>query len=112
MAVAVQCDLMSRSGDLGCDCGPTLNLLADQKKRRRGTSGAKQFEHRRSPLRVRPVVERQRNTRVVPDPQRNPERFRQGRNHRGRGGAAPRRGKAEATVDPRAHTTIVAQSRK
>jgi len=108
--VAVQRDLVSGGGDLGRDLRPTLHLLADEEERRRRPGRGEQFEGGRRPLRVRAVVERQRDAGVVPDPPWDPERVRHGRDHRSRRGRRPRRREAETAVDPEAHRAIVPQS--
>jgi len=110
--VAVERDFVPGCGDLGRDRRPALHLLSDEEERRRRPRGREHLESGRCPLRMRAVIERQRDAGVVPDPHGDPEGFRHEREHGCRGGCTPRRREAEAAVDPRAHFAIVPQSRR
>ncbi len=78
MAVAVQADRVTGGDDLARQRGVALHLLADQEERRLHARGGEDLEHRRSPLGVRTVVEREREAapacRAILDPQRPAQR--------------------------------------
>ena len=61
MPVAVQGDRVARGGDLGRECWPALDLLADQEERRPRASAREELEDGRGALRMRAVVEGQRD---------------------------------------------------
>ena len=61
VAVAVQPDGVARGDDLGGQRGRAPHLLADEEERRRRAGVLEDVEHRGRALRVRTVVERQRD---------------------------------------------------
>jgi hypothetical protein len=61
----VQADLVSCGSNLGSQLRVAVDLFSDEEERGMRTSSAEQLEDRRSPLPVRPVVERERDARRV-----------------------------------------------
>ena len=65
MPVAVHRDLVSRRDDLARERRPLHDLLTDEEERGRRPAPRELLEHRRRSLRMRPVVERDRDDRTV-----------------------------------------------
>ena len=72
--VAVQGDHVALAGDLGRERRPPLDLLADEEERGLDVRRRQHLQHRRSPLGVGTVVERDRHPVGIGEPARHVER--------------------------------------
>ena len=91
MAVAVQRDLMACGCDLGGQRGKALDLLADEEEGRDRLGAGERLEHCRRALRMRAVVEGERNAVCMREPQRDLERPREDRRDRSGSRSCPGR---------------------
>ena len=82
-------DLVSRLHDRRGLIRPTLDLLSDEEERGLRAGRGQGFEHGRSALRMRAVVEGQGHADGPRKPERNPERLGQKGHVSGRCGHAP-----------------------
>ncbi len=71
MAVSVDRHGVTRGDDLGCERRMRTDLLADEEERRVRAGAGEDLEYRGRALRMRAVVERQRDTRRVRAAQRH-----------------------------------------
>jgi len=108
VAVAVQGDLVACRGDLGGERRAPLDLLADEEERRGHACRCEQLEHGGRALRMRAVVERERDPVLVREPQGDPEGGREQRHVRGRRRRAPRRARADGSEYEGSHAGSVA----
>ena len=110
MPVAVHRDLVPRRRDLGGERREPLDLLADEEERRRHAEAREQLEHGRRPLRMRPVVERERDAGDAVDPRANAEDTPRARRDRSRRGQPVRARRADQGADAQRDGVTVTES--